>query len=76
MAFKSILAILEAIGEWVAAILGLDDSKYQYMIDEMSEEQLKQAIEVNRLREQEDVMLKVNSETNTLELGKLKENES
>jgi len=32
---------LEAAGEFVASVLGLDDSKYQYVIDSMTEEDWK-----------------------------------
>lgn len=35
--FDGILACVEYIGEGVATVMGLNESKYQYVIDSMSE---------------------------------------
>lgn len=44
---SSILSGMEYVGEIVADVLGLDDSKFQDIIDNMTEEDWKVAIEVN-----------------------------
>ncbi len=46
-----VFAKLQAAGEMVASVLGLDDSKYQYVIDSMTEEDWKiaRAVEARRL---------------------------
>ena len=46
-----IFVVLQDVGEVVASVLGLNDSKFQYVIDNMSEEDWRVAREVNRRRE-------------------------
>ena len=45
--------MVEYIGETVIEILGLDDSMYQDVLDNMTEEEMEYACEVNREREEE-----------------------
>lgn len=44
---------MERIGEVVSGILGLEESRFQYVIDGMTEEDWKRAMEVNAERENE-----------------------
>jgi hypothetical protein len=46
----SILRALEAVGETVADVLGLDEPKFQYVVDSMTEQELEEARKVHELR--------------------------
>jgi len=45
---------MESVGEVVANILGLNESKFQYVLDGMTEEDWKVAREVQAARQRED----------------------
>ena len=45
--------VLQDVGEVVASLLGLNESKFQYVIDNMTEEDWRIAREVQRRREAE-----------------------
>jgi len=49
---------METVGEVVANVLGLNESKYQYVIDQMSEEDWKVAREVHAKKLQEEAARK------------------
>jgi hypothetical protein len=65
----NVLTGMERIGEVVAGVLGLEDSKFQYVIDGMTEEDWKEAIEVNKLREEENAQHEQALEADALESG-------
>lgn len=46
----SLLRALESVGETVADVLGLDEPKFQYVVDSMTEQELEEARRVNELR--------------------------
>jgi hypothetical protein len=46
----SLLHTLEAVGETVADVLGLDEPKFQYVVDSMTEQELEEARKVHELR--------------------------
>ena len=48
-----IFVVLQDVGEVVASLLGLNESKFQYVIDNMTEEDWRIAREVQRRREAE-----------------------
>jgi hypothetical protein len=48
------IGVCERIGESIASVLGLDDSHFQEYIDQMTPEQLQQALDVHQQREQEN----------------------
>ena len=48
------IGVCEHIGESVASVLGLDESMFQEILDNMSPEELRQAEEVDRERREED----------------------
>mmetsp|Transcript_3186 Transcript_3186/g.4978 ORF Transcript_3186/g.4978 Transcript_3186/m.4978 type:complete len:235 (+) Transcript_3186:74-778(+) len=48
-----VLDIAEYIGEGVVSVLGIDDSMFQDVLDEMSEEEMAAAVAVNAQREEE-----------------------
>ena len=51
---RGVLQVMESIGEVVANLLGLNESKFQYIIDGMSEEEWEVArqVQAERLREE------------------------
>lgn len=63
------MAGLEFVGEVVASAIGIDDSRYQYVIDGMSEEDWKRAHQVNEQRKCEDAMLEEAAASEILEGG-------
>jgi hypothetical protein len=60
---------MELVGEVVANFLGLNDSKYQYVLDNMTEEEWRIAREVHRKREEEYKRKKEASAGDNLEGG-------
>ncbi len=59
---KKIFDTVEAIGEGVVSVLGLDDSRYQDVLDGMTEEEMEIAERINREREQEYMIHKAKLE--------------
>jgi len=51
---------IETVGEAVASVIGLDDSKFQDVLDGMTEDEMKLAEEINLHREQEYAAYEVN----------------
>ena len=66
---KHVFHRLEIIGEAVAEYIGLNDSRFQHIIDGMSEEEWQQALEVNRQREEENRIYELSKSAGTLECG-------
>jgi hypothetical protein len=64
-----IIERLEGIGETIADVIGLDDSKFQYVADSMTDEDWERARAVQQQREEEDVILRISSTMNALESG-------
>jgi hypothetical protein len=52
-----ILGVMDYIGETVVGILGLDDSKFQYVMDGMDREDWEKAVAIDRERRLEDAIL-------------------
>lgn len=52
--FDKVLGCVEYVGEIVATFLGLNESKYQYVMDQMTEEDWRIAREIHAKRECQD----------------------
>ena len=57
-----ILGVMDYIGESVVEALGLDDSKFQYVIDGMDKEDWEKAVTVDRERRLEDAIMEAAEE--------------
>ncbi len=52
--FMNIYKLLEDLGEMLVGILGIDSSRYQNIIDQMSDQEKQIALAVNKQRMEED----------------------
>lgn len=52
-----ILGGMDYIGETIVGVLGLDDSKFQYVMDGMDKEDWEKAVEIDRERRLEDAIM-------------------
>jgi hypothetical protein len=52
-----ILGVMDYVGETVVGILGLDDSKFQYVMDGMDQEDWEKAVAIDRERRLEDAIM-------------------
>ena len=60
---------MEKVGETVADVVGLNDSKFQYVIDSMTEEEWENAQKVNQEREEQNIQYESAMEASKLESG-------
>ncbi len=64
-----VISQMEIVGEVVADLIGLNESRFQYVLDSMSEEDMLKALQVQREREEEDRVYNESLAGNGLESG-------
>lgn len=54
---SKVVGVMDYVGETVVGILGLDDSKFQYVMDGMDKEDWQKAVDIDRERRLEDAIM-------------------